>query len=269
LAYAQTKPMVVLLPGFFNSLAADSYFSNAIVKTIEKRGHVVAIVNNLLPTGTLAQNGQLTAQFLNQLHAKYPTQVLIVIAHSAGGFYLLSALDRLAKAGVQLPIQTVVTLSTPYMGVDLVENLSRTMPAFNTLTKFFSLSSLSEFRTAATQQFLSQHAWPKNIRWVALGGEQNSCRLIFCNDASRLSWVMSLAQSFIGRPSDGIVSFSSSVASGLNLPIERWSDFLVPLDHWEATLDYRLFSMLGVTNVKWIRDQQALLYGEILNRLEK
>ena len=40
------------------------------------------------------------------------------------------------------------------------------------------------------------------------------------------------------------------------------------LEHWEMVQDYRIFRLVGVTNVNWIETRQREMYEAILGRLE-
>jgi len=274
-AVAAAKPLVVLVPGFFNSLAlgysrdnsshrqVKPYFSQNIVETIEARGYLVSIVDNLEPLGSIETNGRHLADFLTRLQAQDPQQKMILIAHSAGGLYALSAFHLQP----QLPIETVVTLSTPYEGVAFLDRMS-ILPGIDSFQRFVNLQSLIQLREQNVRTFIENTPFPKNVRWVAMGAFEASCHIVDCYLPNRLSWVMSLTQMWIGQPSDGLVTVKSALAENLNLPIERWSDVVVPLEHWEAVQDHRLFSLLGVSHTVWVRDQQTLLFQLIIDRLQ-
>jgi hypothetical protein len=42
---------------------------------------------------------------------------------------------------------------------------------------------------------------------------------------------------------------------------------LIPLEHWEQVLDARVFSLIGVRNPSYIREQQTAFYGSLARNL--
>ncbi len=271
---AFAAPIVVLVPGFFNSLAPGSlqgpYFSGTIVGTLKKRAPVF-VVRNLVPFAGVEENGRILSDYLVSLNQRYPNEKIVLIAHSAGGFYALHALT----AHPELPVAAVVTLATPYDGSEFIENLTTDFPGIRKLTKFLNLSSLEEFRPANTAQILRKYYVPQSVRWIAVGGSQPECNLLNCADAGHLSWLLSLTQRLMSTESDGIVTLESALgretsllhADGTTFEMERWSDLNVGLEHWEMVQDSNLFRLIGVLNTGYISQRQKQVYNELLDRL--
>lgn len=277
---ADRSPVIVLVPGFFNSLApgrvsttppfAYPYFSGTIVGTLDKFGTVLT-VNNLLPVGTVEQNGEILERFLVTAAEKHPGRKMVLIAHSAGGLYAMRALT----ARPELPVETVVTIATPYGGVELVDNVAAQAKVLDTLAIFLNLESLRQFKKAKVAAMIAGFALPDRVRWITLAGTQPPCRLAGCGDARNLSWILTLAQGLMKNASDGIVTFESALgrhvgiraASGRPFALESWADFNFALEHWEMVSDSRLFTVLGVMNSGYINDMQIRFFERIFERL--
>lgn len=271
---AVAKPLVVLVPGFFNSLAPGNeygpYFSRVIVETLEKRAEVL-IVNNLAPFGDVTENSQLLLEFLNGVKKQYPDQSMTLITHSAGGIYALRALNL----DPSLPIKTVVTLAAPYQGIDFIENLGGHVPGLEFLAHFLHLDALKEFRTAPALALMKSLYVPSQVRWIALSGMQLPCFLFTCTESKKLSWVLSLSQALMDGSSDGIVTVSSALSRDLHLldehgllkQLEHWDDLSIPLEHWEMVEESSLFHLIGVVDTGHIDDVQIDVYTRILDRV--
>jgi hypothetical protein len=269
--------ILVMIPGFFNypqgsgevSDSRGAYFSKVILATIREWGYSPEIIDNLNPVGTLAENSQLLQVALQQLVADHPQANFKVIAHSAGGLYLADVLTRLPD----LPFHTVVTIATPYAGVRIVDILAE-VPGFKKITAALDLRAVREFKSANMPAFISQLRLPAGIRWIALGAAQPVCELLTCLEAQYQPWLFSMIWQFAGEPGDGVVSTASATATGLHFlnnqgaeaPIERW-DFVLPLDHWDQTLDPPLIELMGVINSGWVGQEQALVYNSILSQI--
>lgn len=267
---AIAKPLVVLVPGFFNSLAPGTsqgpYFSSAIVRTISQRAQVL-VVDNLSPVGGVQENAGRLLQYLKTVEKHFPNQPMTLITHSAGGLYALQALNL----DPRLPVKTVVTLAAPYEGIDFIENLDAHVPGLDSLAHYLRLDALKEFRLAKTHVLMNHLHIPSHVRWIALAGMQSKCFLVTCAESKRLSWVLSLSQDLMKGPSDGIVTVTSALAEDLNLldenghakTIERWSS-LIPLEHWEMVEEASLFHLIGVLDTGSIEREQVELYSHIL-----
>ena len=272
-------PVVVLIPGFFNTAIPGElklsegyipYFSRKIIDTVRARA-TVAVVDTLLPTGTLETNGVLLEKFLSATVARYPGRKFIAIAHSAGGLYLMRALTLRPD----LPFKTVVTIATPYTGVEFIDKLADNIPGLDALAHYLHLDILREFRRDNMASILGRVSVPDHIRWISIAGYQPSCFLWTCGESSHLSWLLTVAQQLMEHESDGIVTVDSALGrgaaiqsrSGRPLHLEPWADFIVPLEHWEIVQDYRFFRSLGVIDVGNVRDLQEQVFNELLDRL--
>ena len=263
---ASAKPLVVLVPGFFNSLAPGNengpYFSRAVVETLRERSQVF-VVNNLAPFGGVAENSKSLVAFLREIERQYPNESIILITHSAGGIYALQALN----SSPNLHVKTVVTLAAPYEGIDFIENLGANVPGLESLVQFLQLDALKEFRLAPTAILMKSLRIPSSIRWIALAGKQSPCFLLSCAQSRKLSWVLSIAQSLMKNKSDGIVTVPSALAKNLSFPIERWNDFEIPLEHWEMVEEASLFHLIGVLDTGHIEKVQSEVFSRILDRV--
>jgi pimeloyl-ACP methyl ester carboxylesterase len=263
---SQMMAFVVLVPGFFNSLAPGNqygpYFSRAIVETIEKRAQV-SVVDTLSPVGGIDENGHYLVEYLDNLHKKYPDETFTLITHSAGGLYSLEALQE----NPSLPVKTVVTLAAPYQGIDFIENLAAHVPGLDSLAHYLNLDSLSEFRLRSMATRMKSWALPSNTRWIALAGQQEPCFFITCAESKKLSWVLTISQSLMSGSSDGIVTVRSALATDSPFKIERWNDFSIPLEHWEMVEEASLFHLIGVVDTGNIESLQKQVYSQILDRV--
>jgi pimeloyl-ACP methyl ester carboxylesterase len=279
LAHHSSQPVVVLVPGFFNTAVPGDikpsdgyipYFSQAIIETIRARATVV-VVDSLLPVGTVETNGVLLERFLAATIDRFPGRKLIVIAHSAGGLYLMRALTNRPE----LPIKTVVTIATPYTGIEFIDRLTNSVPGLDSLAHYLNLDSLREFRESNMGNVLKRFSVPDHIRWVTISGHQPACFLWTCGDSRYLSWLLSITQHLMRHSSDGIVTVPSALGSevkiraqsGQTFKLEPWADFNFALEHWEMVEDYRYFHALGVLDVGNIRDRQTRFFDAILDRL--
>ena len=276
----ERRPYYVLVPGFFNSLVpgaihkgqAKPYFSTAVVRTLAAKGDV-AIVDGLHPTGTIAQNGETLLGFLRTLEEKNPGRRFSLIGHSAGGLYILHALSSYPS----FPADVVVTMATPYGGIDFIDRLAKGMPGLEKLSEFLKFASLKEFRRERMVDVLQRYAVPEGLRWIAIAGEQPPCLLLQCADAKHLSWLLTITQNLTRKPSDGVVSVDSALALGTRVlrsrsggvhPIERWEHKIFPLEHWEMVEESVLFKLLGVSNTSQIRDLQVSFFSELAESIQ-
>ena len=269
------KITVILIPGFFNSLAEGysrqhpefghekkPYFSQDIVETIEGLGHKTYVVDGLMPVGSLSQNGSILSNELQQVSMTRKSEEYWVIAHSAGGLYLLDALQRKPK----INITKVFTISTPYEGVDLVQKGIQ-IPGLKKVAEWLNLSSLIELTPDNVKRFLARVQWPKNIKWYAASSSADPCFLLSCAKAEKLSWVMTATHHFIGKASDGIVAYQSGIGANSSLPIERVETINIQTEHWESVLNFKFFKLLGVVNNAWVRDEQIRTYKSAIEIL--
>jgi pimeloyl-ACP methyl ester carboxylesterase len=255
------KPIAVLVPGFFNSLADGSakgpYFSANVVETVQAAGFEVYVVNNLLPLGGIDENAKRLTAFLKGIASRPGAeQGLTLVGHSAGGLYSMRALTL----DPTLPVKTLATISTPFTGIAFITRLTDSS-VVQELIRWFRLDSLLELTAPAMQNFLQSVNLPDHVRVIIAGGEQKPCLLVTCAQAQRLSWVLTITGNLNGQISDGIVPLNSSL--GYSAASLRMSD-KIRLEHWEQVLDYRAFSLLGTANTGFIRDEQRRFYTALM-----
>lgn len=283
LATSFVRPLIVLVPGFFNSaipsentrqavLFDHPYFSKAITETVAKRGLEPVVVDNLLPVGSVSVNGERLLRFLDDLNQRNPGREMVIISHSAGGLYTLYALTHRPS----LPIHTVVSVATPYNGVEFVGRLSKDVPGLDALVGALDLDSLREFEPSRMPAVLAGLTVPPGVRWVAIAGYQPTCHVVDCTNPMKLSWLLSIAQTLMSEKSDGVITVSSALGRGMTLQsqdggcldLERWEDFVIPLEHWEIVQESFLFHGLGVINTQKIQNLQVETFSRILDRLQ-
>lgn len=261
-----SEKIIVLVPGFFNFPGHDSpiglqYFSQTIVRTIQDEGYETEIFDNLNPVGTVSDNGHRVLKNLQDLVATNPQAEIAILAHSAGGLYVAQALTL----DPSLPVKAVVTVSTPYLGSELIELLDK-LPGFFQMTQLFNLLSLQEFQPRRMNAIWDSLRIPRSVHWATVASEQPACRLLSCRLAENQSWLLSTAWRFTRKTGDGVVSVESALGKP-SQGVEPWADLTIPLEHWEAVLDSNYFAFLGVSNTRWIDEQQRESYLKILNRL--
>ena len=277
-AAAATRPLAVLVPGYFNLPGRQppllpgewNYFSKVVVSTLQAEGFETHVIRDLNPVGTMAENGAALLRDLENLVAAHPDARISVIAHSAGGIYTAKALTE----NPRLPIQTVVTIATPYQGAELAD-LVKWVPGYEEITRALDLTSLYEFESGRIGGIVSTLKVPRRVRWVALGAAQEVCALDSCLQADHMSSVLSLAWSFMDEPGDGVVSLRSATQVALNrheggqVAVEHWPDLPIALDHWKVVVEADNFRLVGVTDPEWIGRSQRALFQELGRRLRQ
>jgi triacylglycerol esterase/lipase EstA (alpha/beta hydrolase family) len=264
---ASVQKIVVFVPGFFNSFAPE-YFSYDIVKTMQTKGFVVVVAQKLNPIGTIQDNGERVYQLFQNIRAQNPKAEINVIGHSAGGLYALYAINKGAHY-----IKNLITVSTPFNGVEFVENWRENSWAFSELMRWSYLDGLRQLTTPFVQNFLKTVRVPPSLRIMAYGGYQPVNFDI--TNAANMTAVLSVTDQFITGASDGIVSFQSALMTTYItttqktlLKVHTDRTYYIPLEHWEQVLDYRNFVLLGVRNTTLIRDRQVQFYSGIANMLQ-
>lgn len=261
-----TKRIVVFVPGFFNSFAPE-YFSSDIVSAMQSKGYAVVIAQKLNPVGTIEDNGERVLKLFANLKQLAPNAEVNVIGHSAGGLYALYAINKGARY-----IKTLVTVSTPFNGVEFVENWRDNSWAFRALMDVAHLDGLRQLTSPYVQRFIQSVRVPSTLKILAYGGYQPVKWDV--TNAANMTAVLSVTDAFIKGPSDGIVSFASATWT-TNIPttektlnkVRTDKSFVLDLEHWEQCLDYRHFYMLGVRNPHVIRDRQVKFYSGIASML--
>ncbi len=258
--------IVVLVPGFFNSMAPGGslslvkhpYFSDDIVEVFEKRSYKVYVVDNLSPVGTISQNAGLLKSYLKSLESREPGKGMILVGHSAGGIYSLQA----SSDDWTLPIREISTIGTPFDGLHFIENLEGMSIPTDLILKFMDLTSLCEFTAKKMEVLLPQLHMSPRIRLKVHYGYQLP---------SKMTFPMRLANKIGGAPSDGIVTINSAKdveslqTTGLQDVSVEQNDY-IHLEHWQQVLDYRIFSVFNV-DLEAIRAEQIRYYNKIADTL--
>lgn len=262
----KTKRIAVFVPGFFNSFAPQ-YFSSDIVDAFQNKGFTVVIAQNLNPIGTIEENGEHVLDVLQSIRNLAPNAKVDVISHSAGGLYSLYAINKGARY-----INSLVTVATPFNGVEFVENWRENIWLFKTIMEWACIEGLRELTTPFVQKFIKSIRVPSSLKIIAYGGYQPVNWDI--TNAANISALLTVPASFTTGPSDGVVSFESSVYTTTIPTIEKTlnkvrSDktMVLDLDHLEQVSDYRNFYILGVRNPELIRDRQVSFYTTVAKKL--
>lgn len=264
---AAAQDVVVLVPGFFNSFAPE-YFSEDIIRCFQKKDFKVYVITGLNPIGTIEENGAKVTQLLKSIR-KAELGRINIVAHSAGGFYSLLAIQN---GGAD--IQNLITISTPYLGLDFLQAWREGSSLFTKLTDLASLQGLRQLTPQYTENFMKTVRVPEKLNIYTYGGQQP--RNLDIWNAKNLSGVLRITAHYIPNETDGIVSLKSSLGiHGLqtisNKAAKMFVDrnFLMSLEHWEQVLDYRNFILLGVRNIDVIRDRQIYFYNQIADLIIK
>ena len=261
------KEVVVLVPGFFNSFTAE-YFSSDIVDTFEKRGLTVYVASGLNPIGTVEDNGERLTRILDRIQTIENRKVdFNIVAHSAGGLYTLYVAHK-----QRFVIKNLITVSTPYKGVEFIQKWIENFRLFDSLTQLAYLEGLRQLTPQGVAKFIETVRVPNSMRIVAFGGYQEKSLDIW--NARFLSFPFRVTGKFITGSSDGIVSFESSTAIGniktvSNTPAIQMADkqYRVNLDHWEQVLEGYSFLILGIRNPGYIKQEQIRFYNGIADYL--
>ena len=264
--FALASDAVILVPGFFNSFAPE-YFSQDIVRAFEQKGFKVYVAEKLNPVGSIEENGSRLLPQLQKIQEIEKDRRLHIVSHSAGGLYSLYAIHH-----GKLNIKNLITISTPYAGLDFLQALRDHSLLLKKVTDLAYLQGLRQLTPPYVDQFLKTIRVPDNLSIYAYGGYQP--RSVDIWDAKNLSSVLLLTDTFIPKQSDGIVSFASS-QSLRNIKTESQKSskmyvdphYIINLEHWEQVLDYRNFLLLGTRNIGVIRDRQIEFYTGIANLL--
>ena len=254
--------VVVLVPGFFNSLAPGGtmliqkhpYFSDDIVSVFEQRKYKVYVVDNLDPVGSIVNNTNLLKTYLKYIETREPHKTMLLVGHSAGGLYSLQA----SSADPSLPIRQISTLGTPFSGLRFLENLEKSRLPTDIILKFMNLSSLVEFTTQNMKGVISALRLNPELKIDINYGYQLSTKMTF---------PMRLANRIGAGASDGIVTLESATdidflksAGSQNVSVQR--DDYIHLEHWQQVLSYRMFSIFNI-DLDAIRAEQIRYYNKI------
>ena len=264
---ALAHEVLVLVPGFFNSFTPE-YFSDTVIKSFTDRGLKVYVVDTLNPIGTIEDNGARLSRYLERIEKAEGHRVdFNILAHSAGGLYTLHVADT-----QKFTIKNLITVSTPYKGVEFVQRWLDNSLLFRSLTDFAHLDGLVQLAPKGVAEFTARIRVPPEMKIVAFGGFQEKSLDIW--NARYLSLPFRITSLNISEASDGIVGFSSSIGLGSikttdNLPARQFRNaaFTVSLEHWEQTLDSNSFFLLGIRNPGYIRREQQRFYSGIADYL--
>ena len=291
------KRVAILVPGTLNSLMPGSislgdfpnlhqrnpYFSETVVAAFESQGYATYVVQGLEWCGQLERNGDLTLAEIRRWYSEhYPKgdARITIVAHSAGGFYALQALTQ----APDLPVDQLYLLSTPLEGLKLANDIMNSPVVGDIVQKvvdqaagLFDLRGLTAMTTAKTHEFLAHVRIPEHVRVYAIGGSQpvnwNPFELF---NPDYLSPIFFASANWIGEESDGVLELHSAlnsggfripaIESGKSVPIQVIPEIHMRLDHIKQFLDYRFFTLLGTQHLENIRDEQARIYGAIVQR---
>lgn len=260
---------LVLVPGFFNSIVpADIshdgisiYWSNEIRGVFAKAGYKVFVVNNLNPVGTIEQNGRRLLRYIKSVQSRFDGDGSFdVIAHSAGGLYTIKANDI-----ERLPINKMLTVNTPFDGVDFIEHITQHFPGVILLEKQLNLLSLNQLRPKNIRKFLAGINESPQFPIRAYYGFQRKGRDLL--DASFLSPIFYITEILMSYISDGIVTKRSALGENANIQIDANFDEYIHLDHWKQNIGADFFKFIGMTNVTYVKQEQNRFYKQLLKEL--
>lgn len=270
---ATAKDIVVLVPGFFNSFTPE-YFSDEIIQTFKNKGFKVYVANGLNPIGTIEDNGTRLEKILTKIEAiekgsEISKVTFNIVAHSAGGFYSLFVANR-----QKFDIKNILTVSTPYKGVEFVQNWLDNSSAFRLLSELACLDGLVQLTESGVAKFLAGVRVSPNTKIVAFGGFQGKSLDVW--NARYLSTPLRVTSHYISEKSDGIVGYSSALALGSILTTDdtkaiqlKDPEYFLALEHWEQVLDSNSFFLLGIRNTGYIQREQQRFYTGLANFLLK
>lgn len=270
LGFAQlglAKEVVVLVPGFFSNITPE-YFSQTVVDSFKKKGFEVYVADCLNPVGRIAENGARLEDLLEQIEKKENRRVEFnIVAHSAGGFYTMWVSNR-----QKFDIKNLVTISTPYKGVEFIKVWHDKSWLFRALVNLVHLNSLEELTPEGAKEFIRTIRIQPKMKIFAFGGTQKPSFDI--TDARTFTLPLKVTAHYITGASDGIVGFSSAMGVGEVQTLDntlasqaRYEKATVNLEHWEQVLDYRAFVLLGTRNINHLRNEQSRFYTGIADFL--
>lgn len=263
------KEVVVLVPGFFNSFAPE-YFSDDIIRTLKQKDFKVYVAQGLNPIGTVEDNGSRLENILQNIEKAENKKINFnIIGHSAGGFYTMWVANR-----QHFKIKNILTVSTPYKGVEFVENWRNNFILFKTLTDLAHLDGLTQLTPDGVKTFLGQIRISPETKIFAFGGYQSESLDI--TDAQNISIPLRVTSYFISEKSDGIVGYSSALGLGSikttdNKIAQQYSfdKYFLNLEHWEQVLDSQSFIFLGIRNTDFIKNEQIRFYSGLADFLKQ
>lgn len=294
--FAETKGVIILIPGTWNSMIPGSqrlnhlsqlveknpYFSEAIIETIEKENYDYFVVKKLNPFGDLYSNGDQTALEILDWYDRYVPnhdKPITLLAHSMGAAYAIHAIKRLNN----LPIKNIVMISAPLEGCFLADaildnRLSKSFIATlnNVAGESFDFRGLYQ-ATKKEMSFLleglnsvNDHAYLK-INYFTVASVQHTPPTIFqALQSEYLSPFLTLTSSFTTGASDGLITRDSALytSQSKTIPVQfQPMPFGGRLDHTEQVLDYRILKALGASHTDFVREEQVRFYKQIISYL--
>ncbi len=265
------KDIVVLVPGFFNSFTPE-YFSDDIVQTFKEKGFIVYVAKGLNPIGTIEDNGSRLEKIMGQIEEieKTSSDVKVefnLVSHSAGGFYSLFVANK-----QKFHIKNILTVSTPYKGVEFVQTWLDDSSIFSLLAQLAYLDGVVQLTESGVTQFLNGIKVSPETKIVAFGGYQEKSLDVW--NARYLSTPLRVTSHYISEKSDGIVGYSSALALGNIMTTNNTkatqlkdSAFFIALEHWEQVLESSSFILLGIRNTGYIRREQVRFYTGLADYL--
>ncbi len=260
--------IVVLVPGFFSSITSE-YFSKEVRNAFVAQGFRVYVIDNLNPVGTVEDNGTRLIKDLERIEATEKKHVNFnIVAHSAGGLYTLFAAHT-----QKFTIKNLLSVSTPYAGVEFIEHWLKNSKAFNALTSVAHLDGLKQLSPRLIAPFMNSVRVPSDMRITAFGGTQK--KGLDISNAKTLSLPFYVTSAHISSVSDGIVGLNSALAVGSIMTVDNTralqtaqSDNQINLDHWEQVLTADSFFFMGIRNPSYIRNEQTRFYTGLATYLK-
>lgn len=266
-AQTHAKEVLVLVPGFFNSFTPE-YFSDEIIQVFRDRGFKVYVAEGLHPTGTIEENGSRLEKILANIEKQEQQSIgFNIVAHSAGGFYTLYVANK-----QKFNIKNILTISTPYKGVEFVDAWMENSALFNSLTQLACLEGLAQLTPDGVKEFLKQIRVSPQTKIVAFGGFQRKSLDIW--NARFLSLPLRVTSHYISGDSDGIVAYKSALGVGEILTTDQKRaiqltdpKYFLNLEHWEQVLNGHSFILLGIRNTGYIHQEQHRFYSGLADFL--
>lgn len=129
---------VVLIHGYLGD--DSSWHANGIVAALQQ--HYYTYTVNLPSEAPLVAQAQYLDVYLRDIKTKHPKNSLVLVGHSAGG-----VVARLVMVRSGIPIQGLITISSPHLGTDKAElayNISNS--PFGWIAPFLGLSTINRSR---------------------------------------------------------------------------------------------------------------------------
>ncbi len=279
------KKVILLVPGALNSIVPGGftskkgiipYFGADIVKSLSDK-YEVHVVNDLLPTGSFDENGEIVYQYIRKLsHSREEHIELMVIGHSSGGLYTLAALHNKENLGF---LSKVLFLSTPLKGAVLADVFTtRTSDFFVRTLKFVNLfPGIDQLRRSEIRSFVEGIRVPEKISFYAATGHLCDRAKSPLVKADFISRVMHHTNEIIkrktGATSDGIVEIISALPRNLKftsqndekIPLNILESPKAELNHWYMFWNKQL---IFLPKRKSIMKEREKFYHELVENCE-